>query len=266
MRTRTILAALAVALAPGGALASERILVSGKLDASNGYDFSCSIVNKSEAEINVTLELKNPDGTTYIDPSTFQPVTLEDTLGTQEAAMLVAAAAFSGTTSLYCWAEVPSDARAIVGGLLVRDAGDRATAATPLNEDVAATARELDEQLQDIHAKVENLEPLPGAATGHARDLLVCNVDPTKPPGVVLSVENACPTGKVATGGGCVALSGSGGEEFFSPFVNAPVVNPCDPKPVGWRCAWRNLSATTETVTLCTEVVCVEDGGESVLP
>ncbi len=266
MRTRTILLALALALAllPAGALASNRILVSGKLDAAQGYDFSCSLVNKSLVDVMVTLALKDANGDTYVDPVTFLPVTLTTTLASQEAAMLVASAPFVGSASLYCWADVPPESTTLMGTFLVRDAQDRATAASPLQEDVATTARTLDAQVQNIHTKVENLEPLPGAVTG--LELNRSCILSAPGPGLAGDLTELCAAGKIATGGGCKSLSNGGDESLFSPWVNAAVVNPCDPHPVGWRCAWRNLSTTEENVERCVEVICVDDGGPTVLP
>ncbi len=156
MRIRIPIAATAaLLLLPLGATASERILSSGKLDATNSFDFSCSLVNKSGDDITVTLRLKNPDGSTYTNPSTFQPATLDDvTVGDGEAIMVVAPAGFVGVTSVYCWAEVPEEAT-VFGSHLVRDAQDRSTAATPLKEDVNQAANIIIDKLQEIHEKID---------------------------------------------------------------------------------------------------------------
>ncbi len=260
MRTRTILALLALALAPGSALAGARILVSGKLDAANSHDFSCSLVNKSMFDITVTLELKDAAGNTYVDPSTFQPVTTTVTLESQEAAMLTAPANFAGVTSLYCWADVPEEAT-VFGTHSVRDAQDRATAATPLKEDVAAIARGLAGQVDALHSKLEN-KTLPGRVTGYERFRQCTGVIPF-PAGTTQPVPLGCPAGQVATGGGCeVETPAIGAEELFRTFRAAPQVTVGD-VPFGWECAWRNHSANTESVNLCTHVVCVDDGGPS---
>ena len=156
MRNRILLAA-ALVLLPFHALATVtlenggRVLASGKLDASNSYDFSCSVVNKTENDdkskkvscdsscepdpIDVTITLKDEDGEIYINPQTFLPATLDATLEFGEAAMLTAPANFVGVTSLYCWAEVPGDAT-VFGTFLTRDAQDRSTAAVPLRDNM----------------------------------------------------------------------------------------------------------------------------------
>ncbi len=262
MRTRMILVALVLALVPGGAAASDRILVSGKLDAANSYDFSCSVVNKSMFDITVELEIKNPDGTTYVDPVTFQPVTLTQSIDSQEAAMLTAAAGFAGVTSVYCWAEVPEIAT-VFGAFLVRDAQDRAAAATPLKEDTLGIARDLQEQTDQIATKIQNLPPLPGPVTGHERSETCTAGD--FPPGDVVGVAIPCASDEFATGGGCRATGNGGDPALFRHFHNAPTVNPCDPLPTGWQCRWRSYSTTNENVNLCANVICVDDGGPSVL-
>ncbi len=162
MRTRIVLAALA-ALLPLRVLADvppppeTRILASGKLDATQSFEFSCNLVNKNEAgDILVTLTLKDAAGNTAVNPSTFQPATLTTTLMPSEAAMLVLPAGAVGVTSVYCWAEVPADAT-VFGTHQVRDAQARATAATPLAEDVNEAAGFLEALLEEILAKVDQL-------------------------------------------------------------------------------------------------------------
>ena len=142
-------------LDPLAILAESRILASAKLDASQSYDFSCSVVNKNEENwltqdhLDVEIRLKNADGSTYVNPSTFQPAVLEASLEPGEAAMLVAPAAFVGVTSLYCWVRLmPGDARGF-GTFLVRDAQDRSTAATPLLEDANGQARDIVDAIPD---------------------------------------------------------------------------------------------------------------------
>ena len=152
MRARTTLAAIAALLilaAPAIGHASSRLLVSGKLDAAQSYDFSCSVVNKNpeDTEMRFEIELKDADGNVYVNPSTFQLARLEGVLQPGESAMLVAPAGFVGVTSLYCWALVTEDAEAY-GTFLVRDAQDRATAAVPLGEDIRALLSESLEHLE----------------------------------------------------------------------------------------------------------------------
>ena len=171
MRVRIAIAAAALVALPISAAAfdpngnGDRILASGKLDASNSYDFSCSVVNKNPengkdskdtvvaciedcngGDIEVTIELKDENGDVYINPSTFLPATLTVELGLGEAAMVTAPANFAGVTSLYCWSEVPHDAT-VFGTFLTRDAQDRATAATPLQEHMVGPMHEIHKTL-----------------------------------------------------------------------------------------------------------------------
>ncbi len=263
MRTRIFLAAVLAAALPFVALADDdggdpdnRLLASGKLFAASSHDFSCSLVNKNPSEnVTVTLELKNPDGTTYINPSTFQPATLQTTLLPFEAAMLTAPAAFTGTTTLYCWADVPFEA-IVFGAFLVRDAGDRASSAVPLQEDVVAAAREIGEGLQDIHTKVDAIDPA-GPLTGR---MLVetCDSGTSEvPPGGEASRSALCASGQLVTGGGCQVLDStlSSGVPGFSTFENAPLGSSAT--PTSWSCAWRN-NGTTEMVRFCVEVICAD--------
>ncbi len=255
MRTRLVLA-VAVALSlPLEVAATERILASGKLIAAQSHDFSCSLVNKDPAEnVTVTLELKNPDGTTYINPSTFQPATLQTTLAPFEAAMLVAPARFVGQTDLYCWADVPFDA-IVFGTLVVRDTLDRSTAATPLKEDEVGFATDLREDLEEIHTKLEELDPS-GPLTGLMRIEATSAV--TSSPGQVHTLTANCSFPQLATGGGCLVDGtedpGSDRTQFYA-YESAPVP-PGDPDD--WRCRWRNNSSTTESVTLRARVVCAD--------
>ncbi len=164
MRRVAVLTAAAVLLLPLAASSQKvyRNLASAKLDASQSYDFSCNVVNKNDEsdadwgdkDFEVTLTLKDADGDVYVDPSTFLPATLTQTLEPGEAAMLVAPAAFAGLTSLYCWARVPEDVTAF-GTFLVRDAQDRSTAAVPLEEDLVGLFFDLLGKAHEVDAKLD---------------------------------------------------------------------------------------------------------------
>ncbi len=245
-------AAIAVAslLLAAGASASERILSSGKLDASQGFDFSCSLVNKTDASFQVELRLKDADGDTYVDPSTFQPAVLETNLDPGDAAMLVAPAAAVGATSLYCWAEVPEEV-AVFGTFLVRDAQDRATAATPLAEDVNTAALALEQKLDDIHAKIQ--PGVPGPVTG--LEVIESCIDTSQPPGNLAGISASCTAPKLAVGGGCKALGNVQSISRFNNYNNAAVQTPVADT---WFCNWRNTSAMTETAQLCAQIICAD--------
>ncbi len=250
MRTRNVLAvAVATLTLPLSGAASQRILASGKLFAAQTHDFSCSVVNKAD-DVTVTIELKNPDGTTYINPSTFQPATLQATLGEFEAAMLTAPAGFVGQTTLYCWAEVPFEA-VVFGNFLVRDGQDRATSAVPLKEDLVGPAVALAEGLEDLHTKLDELDPA-GPLTGLMRiDTAVGPV--ASAPGQLHVVTADCVPPQLATGGGCHVDTEGGDPSRFYAYESAPTFpDPAD----DWRCRWRNNSATTEAVTFRARVIC----------
>ena len=264
MQIRTIIVtAAALGLLPWSASADGmRILSSGKLDASNSYDFSCSVVNKNDPAgpyppIDVTLKLKDAAGNVYIDPQTFQPAELDAALDIGEAAMLVAPAAFVGVTSLYCWAEVPKEAT-VFGTHSVRDAQDRATAATPLAEDVNKAALTLKGKLDDIHEKLEG-KNLPGPVTGLDRRRFCGQNFPTPdsvPGGGVLTRVVLCPDGQLASGGGC-GVNEDDASENFNNWRSIPIIAGANENE-GWRCAWRNQSTTTEQVEACAYAVCVD--------
>ena len=262
MRTRIALAVAALALLPLGAPADDdggdpesRLLATGKLFAAASHDFSCSLVNKDPSEnVTVTLELKNPDGTTYINPSTFQPATLQTTLAPFEAAMLTAPAAFGGgQTTLYCWADVPFEA-IVFGAFLVRDGQDRATAAVPLKEDVVAAARSLDAGLEDIHAKIDALGP--GPVTGRM-GTESCFGPRTVLPEELLESTIGCFGSQLATGGGCRVLDASGqGQPGFSTYRDSP--SGIGSEPGGWQCRWRNNNAVSVEAEFCVDIVCAD--------
>ena len=161
MRIRVALVAVAASLCLAPVVPNPRTLASGKLDAAQSYDFVCSVVNKAEEnwvgdnDVPVTIELKDAAGNVAVNPSTFQPATLNTEISPGEAAMLVVPANFVGTTSYYCWAQVPEEAEAIFGTFLVRDAQDRSTAATPLSEDLAKRFFELLGKAHEIDAKLD---------------------------------------------------------------------------------------------------------------
>ncbi len=260
MRSRTVLgvAALLLPLLLATGCGPVRYIVSGKLDASQGFDFSCSVVNKSPTDtIEVTIALKEGNGDIYIDPSTFQPAILTQMIGPREAAMLVQPAAFVGVTSLYCWADVPMDST-VFGTFLVRDAQERATAATPLVEDVNQAGLVLGGELQEIENLVDQLVKLEGPVTGGTR-VEVCQDAVEAPPNssTGLNLVAACPAGQMATGGGCEVSSAGGDPSLFTNYrSSAPTSGATD-----WQCSWRNTSAWTENVNLCAYAICVDSGG-----
>ncbi len=261
MRTRTCFAAaLAAALLPLTASAEDdaRILVSGKLDASQSHEFSCSLVNKNEeGDVDVELRLKDANGDTAVDPSTFLPAALVTTLAPGEAAMLVLPADFVGVTSVYCWAEVPLEAT-VFGTFLVRDAEGHATAATSLAEDVAGAARALKEKLDEIHEKIDMLEPPPPPPT--VRGFKSCEKK-TLFPSKTFEQSVSCPAETVATGGGCEAFISGSSDTFYHTYRDGFIqpANAEDP-PTEWRCTWRNNSIFKRTSDLCVEVICLDSG------
>ena len=260
MRTRCALVVAAVLACALHASATQRILSTGKLHAAQSHDFSCSVVNKDPGNnVSVTLELKNPDGTTYVNPATFQPATLQTTLLPFEAAMLTAPAAFVGDTTLYCWADVPFEA-IVFGAFLVRDAGDRATSAVPLQEDVVDAAQNLGEGLETIHAAVDAIEPA-GPLTGRMLMEVLDVGASTIPPGGTAAKSATCLGIQVALGGGCRALdqTGTSPQIDFSAFEDAPLGNLVFPK--GWQCRWRNNSGTSEVVRFAVELICADAAG-----
>ncbi len=251
MRNRTVVAVAVLALLPVLGCGPIRHLVSGKLDASNSYDFSCSVVNKSPTDtIEVTMALKDGGGNIYINPSTFLPAMLTQEIGPREAAMLVAPAAFVGVTSLYCWADVPTDAT-VFGTFLVRDAQDRSKAATPLQEDEGLAGERLEDEIQDIEDAVDQLTKLAGPVTGAERTE-VCADGAELPPGQTVTAQtNPCPAGQLILGGGC-EVSGAGGDPSqVSFFRNVPLNG-------SWLCAYENNAAWTEAVNLCVYAVCAD--------
>ncbi len=256
MRNRTIVAVAVLALLPALGCGPIRHLVSGKLDASQSFDFSCSVVNKSPTDtIEVTMALKDGGGNIYINPSTFQPAMLTQEIGPLEAAMLVAPAAFVGVTSLYCWADVPTDST-VFGTFLVRDAQDRSTAATPLQEDEGIAGEMLAQRLTDIDERVDRLTKLDGPVTGAER-IELCNDGIDVAPGALGGVGGfPCPAGQVVVGGGCEITSAGGAPELFH-FIES---HPSDPSG-SWSCVYVNNSTYIETVNACAFSICVDDGG-----
>ncbi len=251
-RTVAAVAVLALLLALG--CGPIRHLVSGKLDASNGYDFSCSVVNKSPSDtVEVTMALKDGGGNVYVDASTFQPAMRTQEIGPREAAMLVAPAAFVGVTSLYCWADVPTDST-VFGTFLVRDALDRSTAATPLQEDEGQAGDRLADEIQDIEDAVDQLTELAGPVTGGQRIESCLDDFQFGPEATMELTSGSCPSGRMVLGGGC-EVSGAGGDPSFVSFFEN------DAAALSWRCAFRNNATWTEAVNLCVYAVCADEFG-----
>ncbi len=256
MRNRRALALAAVALLPLLGCGPIRHLVSGKLDASQGYDFSCSVVNKSPTDtVEVTMALKDGDGNVYVNPTTFQGAMLTQELGPREAAMLVAPAAFVGVTSLYCWADVPTNAT-VFGTFLVRDAQGRSKAATPLQEDEGLAGDMLARELSEIDQTLDQLTKLDGPLTGAqaAESCFQALFMPNGDPNSTAVLQESCPAGQLALSGGCEAraVPSSGGDPTQISFFENDALD------AGWRCAYENNSAVSNTVELCIYAVCAD--------